>query len=164
MVLRSTPIARLVRTAAPTRLGSAPTRWAISGSMIPTRIRSDPFRSAAPALGTDTFQRASQALWGTAADGQAWGGDANASSTFSISNNTGLVAKTGGTSYSAVLGPAATDAEVYATDSITSFTSSNFGDVLRWTDGNGWYKAYIDGENLVMQQKVGGLHATLATV
>ena len=63
-----------------------------------------------------------------------------------------------------MLGPAATDAEVYATDSITSFTSSNFGDVLRWTDGNDWYKAYIDGKNLVMQKKVAGITTTLATV
>src|SRR6266487_3722701 len=28
-------------------------------------------------LGTDTFQRANQSLWGTASDGQTWGGDAN---------------------------------------------------------------------------------------
>ncbi|TME05669.1 MAG: hypothetical protein E6I80_16330 [Chloroflexi bacterium] len=25
----------------------------------------------------DTFQRANQSLWGTASDGQTWGGDAN---------------------------------------------------------------------------------------
>jgi streptogramin lyase len=115
-------------------------------------------------LGTDTFQRANQALWGTASDGQTWGGDANAKSSFSISNDVGVVANTGGNSYSAVLGPTATNAEVHATGSISSFTSSNFGDVLRWTDGNDWYKAYIDGKNLVLQKKVAGTTTTLATV
>ena len=75
---------------------------------------------------------------------------------FSISGNAGLVSNTGGNSYSAMLGPAATNAEVYATGSMSSFTNSNFGDVLRWTDGNNWYKAYVDGQNLVLQKKVAG--------
>ncbi|HEV2253670.1 MAG TPA: IPT/TIG domain-containing protein, partial [Streptosporangiaceae bacterium] len=112
-------------------------------------------------LGTDTFQRANQALWGTASDGQSWGGDANVKSPFSISGNAGVVSNTSGNSYSAVLGPAATDAEVYATGSMSSFTSSNLGAVLRWTDGNDWYKAYIDGQNLVLQKKVAGTTTTL---
>jgi streptogramin lyase len=115
-------------------------------------------------LGTDTFQRANQALWGTASDGQTWGGDANANSSFSITNDAGVVSNTGTTSYSAVLGPAVTDAEVYVTGSISSFSSSNFGDVLRWTDANDWYKAYIDGKNLVVQKKVAGTATILATV
>ena len=51
-----------------------------------------------------------------------------------------------------------------ATGSLSSFTSSNFGDVLRWTDGNNWYKAYIDGANLVIQKKVAGTTTILATV
>jgi streptogramin lyase len=114
------------------------------------------------ALGTDTFQRASQALWGTASDGQSWGGDANVKSPFSISGNAGVVSNTSGNSYSAVLGPAATNAEAYATGSMSSYNSSNFGDVLRWTDGNDWYKAYLDGQNLVLQKKVAGTTTTLA--
>jgi len=115
-------------------------------------------------VGTDTFQRANQSLWGTASDGQAWGGDANSKSVFSISGNAGLVANTGSTSYSAVLGPAGSDEEVYATGSLSSFASSNFGDVLRWANGNNWYKAYIDGKNLVLQKKVAGTTTTLASV
>jgi streptogramin lyase len=115
-------------------------------------------------LGTDTFQRANQALWGTASDGQTWGGDANAKSSFSISNDVGVVSNTGGNSYSAVLGPAVTDAEVYATGSMTLYNSTNFGDVLRFTDGNNWYKAYIDGKNLVLQRKVAGTATILASV
>jgi streptogramin lyase len=119
--------------------------------------------SGAP-LGTDTFQRANQSLWGTASDGQTWGGDANSRSVFSISGKAGLVSNTGSTSYSAVLGPTASNAEVYATGSLSSFASSNFGDVLRWTDGNNWYKAFVDGSSLIVQKKVAGTTSTLASV
>jgi hypothetical protein len=115
-------------------------------------------------LGTDTFQRANQARWGTASDGQTWGGDANGQNSFSVSGNAGLVSGTGGNSYGAVLGPAASDAEVYATGSMSSFASSNFGDVLRWTDNNNWYKAYIDGQKLIIQKKVAGSATILASV
>jgi hypothetical protein len=115
-------------------------------------------------LGTDTFQRANRSLWGTASDGQTWGGDANSQSVFSLSGNAGLVSNTGATSYSAVLGPQASNAEVYATGSLSSFSNSNFGDVLRWTDGNNWYKAYIDGSSLIMQKKVSGVTTILASV
>ena len=115
-------------------------------------------------LGTDTFQRANQSLWGTASGGQTWGGDANSNAAFSISGNAGLVSNTGGTSYSAVLGPTAANAEVYATGSLSSFSNSNFGAVLRWTDGNNWYKAFIDGSSLFIQKKVSGVTTMLASV
>jgi streptogramin lyase len=114
-------------------------------------------------LGTDTFQRPDQSLWGTASDGQTWGGDANSFSLFSISGGKGLVTNTGSASYSAVLGPTAANAEAFATGSLSSFTNSNFGDVLRWTDGNNWYKAYIDGGNLIIQKKVSGTATILAS-
>jgi len=39
---------------------------------------------------------------------------------------------------------------------MSSFNNTNMGAVLRWTDGNNWYKAYIDGANLVIQKKVNG--------
>jgi hypothetical protein len=67
---------------------------------------------------------------------------------------------------SAVLGPAASNAEVVFSGSVSSFNANatNIGAVLRWTDGNNWYKAYIDGANLVIQKKVNGtitvLHQT----
>ena len=115
-------------------------------------------------LGTDSFQRANQSLWGTASDGQSWGGDANTQTAFSISGNTGHVSNTGGNSYSAVLGTTASNAEVYATGSLSAFSSSNFGDVLRWTDGNNWYKAYIDGTSLIIQKKVSGAATIIASV
>jgi hypothetical protein len=104
-------------------------------------------------VGTDSFQRANQALWGTASDGQVWGGDANTQGVFSIKGNAGVVSNTAGNSYSAVLGPAVSDAEVFATGSMSAFSNSNLGAVLRWTDGNNWYKAFIDGSNLVVQKR-----------
>jgi hypothetical protein len=115
-------------------------------------------------LGTDTFQRANQSHWGTASDGQTWGGDANIRSNFSISSNAGLVSNTGSSTYSGVLGPQASDAEVFATGSLSTFSNSNFGDVLRWTDGNNWYKAYIEGAHLILQKKVAGTTTILVSV
>ena len=123
--------------------------------------------TSTPTTGTlaqDTFHRANQSHWGTASDGHVWGGDANGNAAFSIANNAGVVSNGGGTSYSAVLGASASDAEVYATGSISAFSGSNFGDVLRWTDGNNWYKAYIDGSSLIIQKKVSGATTILASV
>ena len=71
-----------------------------------------PSSSPGAPVGTDSFQRANQALWGTASDGQVWGGDANTQAVFSIKGNAGVVSNTAGTSYSAVLGPAVSNAEV----------------------------------------------------
>src|SRR5207245_8127557 len=84
--------------------------------------------------------------------GQTWGGDANSRSAFSVSGGAGRVTTTGRTSYSAVLGPATANTEVYALPSINSFTNRYFGNVLRWSDGNNWYKAFTDGANLFIQR------------
>lgn len=123
--------------------------------------------TATPSPGTtlaqDTFQRPNQTHWGTASDGQTWGGDANSLSVFTISNNTGQVSSSSG-SHSAVLGPVATNAQVLFSGSLSNFTSNNLGAVLRWTNSNNWYKAYIDGTNLVIQKKVNGTSTTLKTV
>lgn len=128
-------------------------------------------RDLAPPAGTilakDTFQRANQALWGTATDSQTWGGDANTLSAFSIASNLGVIASNS-TSMSAVLGPTATDAEVLFTGKMSAFNGGNLGAALRWTDGNDWYKAYIDGTNLIVQKKVAvagiGITTVLSTV
>ena len=111
----------------------------------PAAVLPEVVRTSSAVLGQDTFQRANQTFWGTASDGLTWSGDANANANkvFSIADKTGLISKTDSTSYSAVLGPQASDAEVYATGSISSFTNSNFGDVLRWTDDNDWYKGGV---------------------
>ena len=63
-----------------------------------------------------------------------------------------------------MLGPVATDSEVIFSGSLSSFQYTNMGAVLHWTDTNDWYKAYIDGANLVVQKKVNGTATTLKTV
>jgi streptogramin lyase len=113
-------------------------------------------------LGQDTFQRANQSLWGKASDGQTWGGDSNVTTGFSISNHTGIATNIG--SSSAVLGLTSANASVLFSGSINNFSGNNFGAVARWTDGNNWYKAYIDGANLVIQKKVNGTATIIATV
>ncbi|MFL5660145.1 MAG: hypothetical protein ACJ8BW_02210, partial [Ktedonobacteraceae bacterium] len=141
---------------------------AYSGSMstpTPTPTPPTPTPTPGAVLATDTFQRANQTFWGTASDGHSWGGDANNLNVFSIVGNTGQVAN-GSTSYSAVLGPTTTNAEILLSGSLSSFsgTGTNIGGVLRWTDGNNWYKAYIDGSNnLVVQKKINGSTTILAT-
>jgi len=144
---------------------------AIHGFSTPTptptgtaTITPTPTSTSGSVLGTDTFHRANQSHWGTASDGQTWGDDAYTQSVFSISANTGLVTATGGNSYSAVLGPSASNAEVIESGSLRSFSSSNFGDVLRWSNGNNWYKAFIDGSSLIIQKKVNGSASILAQV
>ena len=129
-----------------------------------TTVSPSPSPSPSPGivLAQDTFQRANQKYWGTASDGNKWGGYANTNAAFSIQNNTGQVANTSGT-YDAVLGSTATDAEVLFTGSISSFTKSDVGALLRWTDKNNWYRAYINGTQLVIQKKVNGTVTTLST-
>jgi hypothetical protein len=115
-------------------------------------------------LARDTFQRNDQPLWGTTSEEQSWDGDANINGAFSISNHAGLVSKAGNTHCNAILGDTVPDAEVYVTGWISSFVNSNFGAVLRWTNNNNWYKAFIDGSNLLIQKKFEGLTKILAGV
>jgi streptogramin lyase len=148
--------------------GSSPTTTPTATATATPTTTATPTVTATPtgtptALAQDSFQRANQAHWGIASNGQTWGGDANTAGAFSISSNTGLVSNTS-TSYSAVLGATATNSEIYMNASISNFASNNFGGVLRWTDGNDWYKAYIDGNNLIIQKKVSGTSTTLQSV
>jgi hypothetical protein len=160
--------ANKIAVAIPSSVSAAmtPTSTSNSATATPTPTPSSPTPTPAPGatLGQDTFQRANQSLWGKASDGQSWGGDANSNNTFSISNKSGHVSNTGSSSYSAVLGASASNAEVTMSGSISAFSNSNFGAVLRWTDGNNWYKAYVDGSNLTIQKKVNGTTTVIKSV
>jgi hypothetical protein len=46
---------------------------------------------------------------------------------------------------------------------MSSYSNVNLGAVLRWTDTNNWYKAYVDGTTLVVQKKVSGATTILGT-
>ena len=107
-------------------------------------------------LAKDTFLRADQKLWGTASDGQTWSGDANQSNAFTIFGATGQIAGSG--AFNALLGPPGADIQVVVSGSTNSFAHghSNFGAVLRWTNGENWYKAYIDGSSLIVIKRVNG--------
>jgi streptogramin lyase len=106
-------------------------------------------------LAQDTFQRPNQTYWGTASDGLAWSREANKQSFFSINSNMGQVSNGSG-QYSALLGPTTTDAVVLFSGSMSNFTKSNFGAVLRWSNSNNWYKASINGYTLMIQKKING--------
>jgi outer membrane protein assembly factor BamB len=126
---------------------------------------STPKRPPSPGtiLEQDTFQRANQTYWGIASGGRTWGGDANTANAFSVVNNSGQVSNGSGI-YNAVLGSTATNAEVVFSGSMSSFKNANLGAVLRWTDTNDLYKAYIDGTSLVVQKKVIGSTTILGSV
>jgi streptogramin lyase len=125
-------------------------------------VSPSPSPSPGATIAQDTFQRANQKYWGTASDGLKWGGDANSNGVFSISGNAGVLTGSG-SALNAVLGASATDAEVLVSGSTNKFSNSNIGAVLRWKDTNNWYKAYIDGSNLVVQKRVNGSFTTLKT-
>jgi hypothetical protein len=115
-------------------------------------------------LAQDTFQRNDQALWGSSSDGRQWEGDANMSQSFSIANAAGRIANGQG-SFNAVLGSPVADSEVLAGGSVNQFTgTTNFGTVLRWNDGDNWYKALIDGMHLNVLKRVNGQSITLKSV
>jgi streptogramin lyase len=155
-------LAEAIHNGAPTPTSSASSSPGLTPSPSPTLSPSptsipSPSPTPSPTTGTtlakDTFQRANQTHWGTASNGQTWGGDANTASVFSIVNNSGQVSNTT-TTYSAILGPVATNAEVMFSGSMSNYTNNNLGAVLRWTDSNNWYKTYINGTTLVVQKKV----------
>ena len=116
-------------------------------------------------LAHDTFQRANQALWGTATDGRMWQGDANTVSIFSITNGMGQVADAQGT-FNAVLGPISSNTDVVVSATADRFDAGkvNIGAVIRWNNPNNWYKALIDGNHLSLIKHVHGVGTSLASV
>src|SRR5258707_9024956 len=83
-------------------------------------------------LAQDTFQRPNQALWGTASDGDPSAELENTLNALSIVINTNKISNGNGV-YSAVLGSTATDAEVLFSGSLSSYSNTNLGAVLRWS-------------------------------
>jgi hypothetical protein len=144
--------------AAPVYLPTAAT--ATPHTAITPRTTAPP--AVANIIAEDTFQRGDQPSWGTASDGQTWGGDATNKNVFVVSGTKGQVANGQG-AFNATLGPLITDAEVQFSGSISQFHLSNFGALLRFTDANNWYKAYIDGSNLVLLKKVAGMTTRLGS-
>jgi hypothetical protein len=114
-------------------------------------------------LAQDTFQRPNQAFWGTSSDGLAWGADAKNSQSFAIVNHMGQVTNGNGV-YDAILGHMAVNSEVEFSGSLTQYTSSSLGALLRWTDANNLYKIFLGGGQLILLKKVAGVVTVLQTV
>ena len=55
----------------------------------------------------------------------------------------------------AILGPNFNDADLVVSGSVSDFTNSQLGIVLRWTDDNNYYKAFINGANLTILRRQG---------
>ena len=138
----------------------------VQGKPRATMAASSPIASVAPCtvattstwvtLADDTFQRDNQLFWGKAGDGQLWGADANTLNVFSIVDGRGQL--TGGQGiYSAILGPRVSDAEIITSGSMSRFHATTLGAVVRWQDTNNWYKASLDGADLIIDKKVAGV-------
>jgi hypothetical protein len=136
---------------------------------VPTRtpgVASSPKAQAPGAsapLAWDNFRRADRVYWGMTSDRHMWGGEANHNPAFVITNQRGMIMQGHGI-YNAILGARVSDAEVVFSGSLSSFQNNNIGAVLRWNDANSWYKAYIDGERLVLASDVAGAIRTLDAV
>ena len=114
-------------------------------------------------LAQDTFQRTDQMFWGTSSGGQAWGADAKSAPSFSIMNHTGQVIGSNGV-YDATVGPIIVNSEVVFSGSLSNYASSSLGALLRWTDANNLYKAFLGGGQLILLKKVAGVVTVLRTV
>ncbi len=141
----------------------------IAKNSTPMTMTVTPTTTATPmptgVLAQDAFQRTNQPLWGIASDGRAWEGDANSQNTFSITDMMGQIANGQGT-FNALLGPASSNAEVVMQGSINHYHGDtvNLGIVLRWTNGNNWYKILIDGTSFIVLKRVNGTSTPLAII
>lgn len=132
----------------------------------PTQPAQTPLPSGVSVIARDTFQRAAQVFWGTASDGHTWTSDANSIEIFSIASGAGLIAAGQG-AFNAILGPASADVDVTFSASVNQFSANgvvNIGAVLRWTDGNDWYKALLNGTQLQILSRVRGVTTVLASL
>lgn len=163
------------RAQAPATEGQSPTATArttpavakrATPSATPTVATPTPRPAPQPViLARDSFQRPNQALWGVASDGWTWGGDANTAAAFSIIAGTGRI--TGGQGFfNAVLGPRSAHEEVVESSTVSHFDQQrdNAGAVLRWSDGNNYDKAYLDGASLILIKRVAGAATRLGAV
>lgn len=152
--------ASIAVTAAPT-----PTNGPTATPTVTLAPTQTPTPTQPPYFAQDTFQRANNSNgWGTASDGQAWTADATNGSFFSISGNAGKETAGSGITYTGILGGTTLNAEVLLSGSSSLYSGSgNFGPVIRYTDTNNWYKAYIDGTTFYISKKVAGTQTNLAT-
>ncbi|MBE3559276.1 MAG: hypothetical protein IMW89_08630 [Ktedonobacteraceae bacterium] len=138
-----------------------------ASALVPTPMPTLPAQMPTNILAQDTFQRPNQPLWGMAADGRTWGGDANIAKNaqiFTIDARTGKINGAQGT-LNAVLGPTSPNSEVALSGMVNRFADGvNLGAVVRWTDDNNWYKVLIDGTHLSIIKRVQGASAIIKSL
>ncbi|MGB8348155.1 MAG: protein kinase [Ktedonobacteraceae bacterium] len=132
----------------------------------PTTSSSPTTAPAVVTLADDTFHRPDQIFWGTASDGLQWGGDVNTSQDCSIVARKGQIARTanGVSYYTGVLGPSFANGEVVVSGSISHYNPSHLGAILRWTDNNHYYKAFIDNQQFHLIARNGNHAPSLQTI
>jgi hypothetical protein len=151
-----------IKLAAPTHI-AIPTRVSTATKLTVPTPTSTLRLPAKDILAQDTFQRANQMFWGISSDGLAWGADAMNSPSFSIVNHRGQVTNGNGV-YDALLGTVTANSEVVFSGSLTNYTSSSVGAVLRWMDADNLYKVFLGGGQLILLKKVAGVVMVLKTV
>ncbi|MBV9228895.1 MAG: hypothetical protein JOZ18_06250 [Chloroflexi bacterium] len=177
-VSRPKPVATSTQAPTPTptsmpALTPTATPILVPGATTTTTAQPSPTSTAVTSggvvLAQDTFARPNQNTWGEASDGQHfWQGDATSSAIFSINNQKGVVSNATGF-FSAVIGPATTNATVSMIGQMTNVETGNNGDetslsaLLRWHDNKNWYKAYINGKEFGIRKDVNGQTTTLLT-
>lgn len=114
-----------------------------------------------PIIAQDSFHRPAQPFWGTASDGQMWGGQANRSRAFHIVYDQGVVQREGGptTSYDAFLGKPVLDSEIDVAFALSHPASSArcvFGIYLRWQNAGTWDRLTMTGSMLNLSRAIGG--------
>ena len=151
-------------TATP-RMSPSPTPTQRQPSPSPTNRPSPTVVPQPVILAQDTFARPDQQFWGRASDGSPWGGDANSSQVFAIVGGTGQL-QDGQGFFNAILGPQVANEEVFYRGSVSHFDQlrDNVGAVLRWTDNEHYYKAYLDGASLILIKRVNGVVSRLGAV
>lgn len=114
-------------------------------------------------LASDTFRRANQAYWGMAADGESWQADAQKTQSFSISGDKGLVSATDGF-LCGVLGPVVANSEVLFDASLSDYSQSRLGAILRWVSANDFYEVILSKLDFTLSRVVDGMEIPLDVV
>ncbi len=114
----------------------------------------------------DTFQRTNQALWGLSTDNHPWDADAHLAPAFRVAHRLGTISGSPESNgfFDAVIGGQNANTEVLFRASVSNYSQSNIGAVLRWQDSNNWYKAYLDGQQLILIKKVKGVVTRLGAM
>jgi virginiamycin B lyase len=134
-------------------------RLAESGPGVPV----PPAATPGPFIAQDTFQRPDRIHWGRASDGNAWKGAAATSAAFTITADAAVAANPGA-ALTGTLGASATDEQVVATGSTSAFGTGDYGVILRFSTSGNWYKASINGSDLLIRRDVNGKNAVIGTV